>query len=62
MNRSLAALLSHASDQKILKRTLCPEGQFAVAYFYKRVLSQLHFKTILSGFYLLLRIVLKLPL
>lgn len=33
-----------------------------MAYFYKRVLSQLHFKTILSGFFLLLRIVLKLPL
>ena len=39
-----------------------PKDGSLVAFFIKRVLSQLCFKTILSGFFLLLRLVLKLPL
>jgi len=39
-----------------------PKDSSLAAVSNKRVLSQLHFKTILSGFFLLLRIVLKLPL
>ncbi len=55
-------LLSHASDRKILSELYVPKDSSPMAVFSKRVLSQLHLKTILSGFYLLLQLVLKLPL